>query len=95
MAYPPRPSIPGMAIAAISTGIAGLLLTPCLSFLPVLPVLAIVLGHLSLARINRGDLPGRGLAVTGLVTGYIGVALSILLLVLIIIGTISSPTPSF
>jgi len=84
-----------MAIASLATGIAGLALTGCLSFLPVLPILAIVFGHLSLSTINGSGLPGRGLAVTGLVTGYIGLAVSILLLVLIIVGTLTSPIPTF
>ena len=50
---------------------------------------------LSLSTINRTGLPGRGLAVTGLVTGYIGLAASVLILVLILVGTLTSPTPTF
>lgn len=84
-----------MAIASLATGVAGLALAGCLSFLPVLPVLAIVFGHLSLSAINRTGLPGRGLAATGLVTGYIGLAASLLVLVLILVGTLTSPTPTF
>ena len=95
MAYPPPRKAPGFAVASLSTGVAGLVLAACLSFFPVLPVLAFVFGHLAMSRINREYLPGRGLAIAGLVTGYIGLALSVLLLILILIGTFTSPTPTF
>jgi len=84
-----------MAIASLGTGIGGLVLSSCLFFFPVLPILAVVFGHISISQINRQGLSGRGLAVAGLITGYIGLAISIVLLVLIIIGTVTSPTPTF
>lgn len=103
MTYPPQLPVtfatplktPGFAIASMATGVAGLVLAICLAFFPVLPILAIVFGYLALARINRELLPGRAMAITGLITGYIGLAVSALLLILIAIGTFSSPTPNF
>ena len=86
---------PGLAIASLVTGLAGLVLVPCLWFFPVLPILGIVFGHVSLTRINREGLPGRGMAITGLVTGYVGLGIGLLLIVLVILGTITSPTPTF
>lgn len=93
--YPSAPEAPGLAIASLVTGIAGLVLVMCLWFFPVLPILGIVFGHVSLARINREGLPGRGMAITGLVTGYVGLGIGLLILVLIILGTVTSPTPTF
>ncbi|WP_395717469.1 DUF4190 domain-containing protein [Prosthecobacter sp.] len=59
----------GMAVASMICGILGLLL-----WLPCIP--AIILGHLGLSAIKKsaGALKGSGMAVTGLVTGYIMIA---------------------
>ncbi len=58
----------GMAIASMVCGILGFV-TLGLTGLP-----AVILGHLSLSRINKsaGSLGGKGMAVAGLITGYIG-----------------------
>lgn len=59
----------GMAVASMICGILGLLL-----WLPCIP--AIILGHLGLSAIKKsaGALKGSGMAVAGLVTGYIMIA---------------------
>lgn len=84
-----------MAIAAMVLGIAGLAFAPCLWFFPVLPILGIVLGHVSLGQVNRRGTPGRGFSVSGMVTGYAGLGLSLIFLLLVFLGTITSPTPTF
>lgn len=52
---------------------------------PPAAAVAVIFGHLSLSEIKRnpGRLSGRGLAITALVFGYIGVAVGIVWLVLI------------
>ena len=52
---------------------------------PPAAVVAVIFGHVSLSEIrkNPSRLTGRGLAITGLVVGYAGVALGIVWLVLI------------
>lgn len=57
----------GMAIASLVCGI--------LNVFP-LSVIAIVLGHISLSQIKKGagQITGRGLAIAGLVLGYLGIA---------------------
>jgi type II secretory pathway pseudopilin PulG len=59
----------GGAIASMVLGIASIVL--CLSFLAGIP--AIIVGHLSLSRIKKsmGRLKGEGMALTGLILGYI------------------------
>lgn len=53
-------------------------------------VLAIIFGHVSLAQIKRTGQSGRGMAVAGLVLGYIGVAIGAVLLVFVIaIGNVA------
>jgi hypothetical protein len=77
---PPPPAYPGvpyvaqrtngLAIASLVLGIVSFF---CLGFLFVVPLLAIIFGHLSLDRIARsgGAEKGRGLAIAGLVLGWI------------------------
>jgi type II secretory pathway pseudopilin PulG len=59
----------GGAIASMVLGIASVVL--CLSFVAGIP--AIILGHISLSRIKKsmGRLKGEGMALTGLILGYI------------------------
>jgi len=72
-AQPYRPYQPpktdGGAIASMVLGIASIAL--CLTFLAGIP--AIIVGHISLSRIKKsmGRLKGEGMALTGLILGYI------------------------
>jgi type IV pilus assembly protein PilA len=72
-AQPYRPYQPpktdGGAIASLVLGIASIAL--CLTFLAGIP--AIIVGHISLSRIKKsmGRLKGEGLALAGLILGYI------------------------
>ncbi len=67
-AYQP-PRTDGGAIASMVLGIASIAL--CLTFLAGIP--AIILGHISRSKIKKsmGRLQGDGLALTGLILGYI------------------------
>ena len=42
-------------------------------------LVAIITGHLALSQINKSQEKGRGLAIAGLVLGYVGILVSILL----------------
>ncbi|MFT5121768.1 MAG: hypothetical protein ACI9TH_003303 [Kiritimatiellia bacterium] len=71
---PAPPETSGKATGSLIAGIIGVL---CI---PVIPgIVAVVLGHMALSQIKRsnGRLGGGGLAVGGLVTGYIGVLLGL------------------
>jgi type IV pilus assembly protein PilA len=65
---PPQNS--GKAIASLICGLV-------FFFWPLSAVAAVILGHLALSDIKRsaGRLAGRGMAIGGLVTGYIGVSI--------------------
>lgn len=71
---PPRPNS-GLAITSLICGLAGLFLFWL--FVPVAAsVVAVITGHMALKQIRSNPvLGGRGLAITGLITGYIGVAI--------------------
>ena len=69
----------GFAIASLVCGIASL----CAGL--VTAILAVVFGHVALAQISRsgGHEQGRGLAIAGLVIGYVFIALGVLYIVFI------------
>ena len=76
---PPR--TPGQAYAALILGIVGLVVCPLLP-----SIAAVVFGHLAKGEIDRagGQLGGRGLAMTGLILGWIGVAFWALIFLVIV-----------
>lgn len=71
--YSPQAQPQTMAITSLICGLAGFVM----GFFPV-SVVAIVTGHLALARIRRGEESGRGMAMTGLIVGYVTIGLTIL-----------------
>jgi hypothetical protein len=94
-AYPVKPKANGFALTSMILGILGLTIGLCLLFFPVMPILAVVFGYVGLGQMRKTGAPGRGYAITGLVTGYIGIALALLWLIGSIIGTFTSPMPTF
>src|ERR1700682_6476664 len=77
--------VPGPVIAEKTSGmaIASLIFGILFLFFP-LSILAVVFGHVSLSQIKKsaGRLGGRGLAITGLVLGYLGIAMIPLILII-------------
>jgi len=73
----------GKAIASMILGIVSIFL--CLGILSGIP--AVILGHLSLSNIRKsmGRLQGNGMATTGLIMGYIGIAFGLLIVPAIVI----------
>ncbi len=91
---PPRSS--GEAVAALVLGICGFLVCPL-----VCHVLALIFGYRARREIDasNGAISGRGMAVAGIVMGWIGVALSVLgivaFIVLIIVAANDSSSSDF
>ena len=91
-AYAPVPAGPpqGLAVAAMITGIASVVLVFIgFGFLPA--VAAVVLGHLA----QRRQPYARAFWITGLITGYVGLGISLivgLFLLIAIIASIASST---
>src|SRR5262249_26037682 len=67
-----QPKTSGLAIWSLVLGILGMF---CFSILAGIP--AVICGHTALSRIKRsgGMLEGNGLAIGGLVTGYLSIAM--------------------
>jgi peptidyl-prolyl cis-trans isomerase D len=80
LAAPPGPGTqPKTSGKAIASLILGLLVLP-----PLGSTLAVVFGHLAYSEIKRstGRLKGRGMAIAGLVIGYLGIAAFLIVLIL-------------
>ena len=62
----------------------GILSLTCFYLLTAIP--AVICGHVAWSRIKRsaGQLTGEGLALAGMITGYIGIALSLVVLPLLL-----------
>ena len=84
-AYAAKPKTNGMALASMILGILGITVGLCLIFFPVMPILAVIFGHIGLTQTRNTGAPGRGYAIAGLVTGYVGIALAILWLIAVAI----------
>ena len=80
--YPAAPP-KGLALSAMVLGIIGLILAICLFFFPfvavVVGLIAVVLGIVALRQVKSGRAAGRGMALTGLVTGAIALVLGLAL----------------
>lgn len=76
--YPPAPPTNGLAIAALVCGVGGFVVG--LSFIP-----AIICGHLARRQIRQTGEQGAGLALAGLILGYVGTALFIVLIAVFIV----------
>jgi hypothetical protein len=73
-----------LAIVSLSTGIVGIVLG--WNFVPFLAsIIAVITGHMARKEIrnSNGMIEGDGLALTGLITGWAMIALSILGLIMI------------
>ncbi|GAA5047101.1 hypothetical protein HNP84_000436 [Thermocatellispora tengchongensis] len=74
----------GAAVASLIFGIIGIFASWCLFGIP--SILAIVLGHVAAGKTRRGLRPGHGMAVAGLILGYIVVIPAIILIALVVVG---------
>ena len=76
--YPPAAPTNGLAIAALVCGVGGFVIG--LSFIP-----AIICGHLARKQIRQTGEQGAGLALAGLILGYVAGALFIVLVAVLVI----------
>jgi hypothetical protein len=85
-AEPPVPPVAGVATSRLAIWslvlgcLAIVLLVVCLG--PLFAIPAVICGHLAFGRIkqSRGLLAGQGMALAGLITGYISIGLSLILI---------------
>lgn len=77
-----------LAIVSLVSGIAGLV--GFAWFYGLVSLLAVITGHLALSRIKRNREGGRGMAIAGLILGYLGLAL-ILLIIGVVVYVLANP----
>ena len=78
----------GFVISLATFGLAGICFA-IIGFLPAVGWLAAVItGHVGIAQIGRTGEGGRGLAIAGLILGYVGIALTLCTLVLYLLGAL-------
>lgn len=77
---PVPPKTNQLAIAALVCGVGQVALWPLISF----P--AIVLGHMARRQIRRTGESGAGMALAGLILGWVGLTVTVLLVALLVIG---------
>lgn len=82
-APPPMPRTSGKAITALVLGLLGLWIIPA--------ILALIFGYSGKREIDRsnGWITGRGMAVAGIVLGWIGVSIWGGIIVLAVIGAVA------
>jgi Domain of unknown function (DUF4190)/Protein of unknown function (DUF2510) len=80
-----RPGTNGLAIASMVLGIVWIYW--------IGSILAVIFGHIALGQLSRPDnrQDGRGMAIAGLVLGYAGIILAVLLFVVLIIAAEPGP----
>ena len=85
-ATPPLPPSAKLKTCGLATWslVLGILSLTCFYILTAIP--AVICGHVAMSRIKRagGALCGNGLAIAGLVTGYVGIALSLVVLPILV-----------
>lgn len=75
----------GWIITAATLGLASLCLIP-LGCLPLIAwVVAVITGHMGVSEIRRTGEGGRGMAISGLIMGYVGLGITLLTICVITI----------
>jgi hypothetical protein len=80
--YGYAPSTPNntMALVSLIAGIGGLTILPFIA-----SIVAVITGHIAKKQISETGEGGSGLATGGLVTGYIGIGLGILGIIIVVV----------
>lgn len=81
----------GVAIASMVCGLVGLL--GCIFFWGILGIPAVVCGHMAMHSIANSPVPvaGRGMAITGLIMGYLQILMMLGMIGAIIAGSLQTP----
>jgi hypothetical protein len=88
-----KPATDGRAIASLALGVTGITVGLLLWFVPVPAVLAVAFGYSALRRIRTTAAAGSGFARAGIITGIIGVGISLLFLALTLFALFARPLP--
>lgn len=76
-AYAPAAPTNTLAVVSMIAGIAGIVILPIIA-----SIAAIITGHMALSKLKTSGEQGRGMAMAGLIMGYVGVAFGVLFVIL-------------
>lgn len=77
----------GVGIASMVLGIVSIPFCACFGIGGLAGIVAIVLGFNGKAKAERGEATNRGVALAGIITGFVGVGLAIIYWILFALGT--------
>ncbi|HEX4795674.1 MAG TPA: DUF4190 domain-containing protein [Humisphaera sp.] len=86
---PPNKPSAGLAIASMILGIVSIFPGCCMSSLGIMSLLglaAIILGFIANSQASQGRASGRGMALAGIITGFVGFLIGTVLLCLFLFG---------
>jgi len=93
-AYPPAPQPAYTPYPAQKSGTNVLAIIALVGAF-VFPLAGVICGHIALSQIKRTGESGRGLAIAGLVIGYIYIAFIVLFVILAIVGSIIAASSGY
>ena len=78
----PAPQLSGWALTSMICGIISMVVIQ-----PITAILALIFGYMALREVKRssGQVDGHGMAVAGIVMGYIGIGFTVLLIALYVV----------
>ena len=83
MKQPPEPKTNSLALASMIIGIVCIVIP----FLPIIPpALAVIFGFIALSQINQTGEEGKGMAIAGIVTGFVSILFTIIIGILIFVA---------
>jgi hypothetical protein len=87
--YPPQPKPQTNAILALVLSCVGI--ATC----GVTAIVGVIFGHIAMGRIKRGEEDGRGMALAGVIVGYVVIAGYVLYLAVIVIAIIAAANQGY
>jgi len=85
----------GLVFSVVTFGLSGIC-TSIAGFLPVIPwFISVATGHAGISQISRTNESGRGLAIAGLIMGYLGLVLTLCTLALYVLSWLGIAVFSF
>ena len=83
--YQPQKPTNGLAIGSMVTSIAGAVLLCVYGFGGLIGLIGAILGHVAMRQIRANDQGGRGMALAGVIVGWVAFALGLLILAAFIV----------